>query len=193
VKRIIAEQFNNYAGLNCLDIGTADGLMLGQLQKFFGFSKAIGIDMSQDLIDANQDPNIKLELGDAENLRFENNSFDVITACAVIEHVNSPAQMLSECRRVLKQDGILVLTTPNPWLDKISEIIGYSSPDEHIETLTIAKLKELFKQSNLRPIQTKYFMFFPFFKIPFENQFESFLNLIGLEKAMCNQIIVGQK
>ncbi|MFH1439229.1 MAG: class I SAM-dependent methyltransferase [Candidatus Woesearchaeota archaeon] len=194
-KCIIEKHFDkskiNY--INCLDIGVADGLMLSRLNNIFKFNKAIGIDMSEELIKLNKDRNITLEIGNAENLHFDNDTFDVIVACAVIEHINNPNDMLSECYRVLKKDGILIITTPNPFHDKIATKIGYFKEDDHTETLNIKRLNKLFISNKFNLIDSKYFMFFPFFKLPFENQIESFIRFIGLGKIMSNQIIIGRK
>ncbi|MGH2922130.1 MAG: methyltransferase domain-containing protein, partial [Gaiellaceae bacterium] len=45
---------------------------------------------------------------------FEDDSFDVVLFCEIIEHLTSdPLAALREIKRVLKSDGVLVLTTPN--------------------------------------------------------------------------------
>jgi ubiquinone/menaquinone biosynthesis C-methylase UbiE len=47
-------------------------------------------------------------------LPFENETFDVVILCEVIEHMEvDPMFMLSEINRVTKQGGKLILTTPN--------------------------------------------------------------------------------
>ena len=42
-------------------------------------------------------------------------SFDLVLLSEVIEHLADTATLLSECRRVLKDGGALVATTPNLW------------------------------------------------------------------------------
>jgi SAM-dependent methyltransferase len=45
---------------------------------------------------------------------FEDNKFDVILFCEIIEHLlNDPVGVLNEIKRVLKPNGVLILTTPN--------------------------------------------------------------------------------
>ncbi|MBA2432458.1 MAG: methyltransferase domain-containing protein [Chthoniobacterales bacterium] len=45
---------------------------------------------------------------------FEDESFDVVLFCEVLEHLQAdPLQVLLEIKRVLKQGGSLILTTPN--------------------------------------------------------------------------------
>ena len=46
-------------------------------------------------------------------LPYENNSFDLVTAIEIIEHIENPYQFIREVHRVLKPRGKLVLTTPN--------------------------------------------------------------------------------
>jgi SAM-dependent methyltransferase len=48
----------------------------------------------------------------ALNLPFQNGVFDTVLATEVMEHVPEPKQMLSEISRVLKSDGILILSVP---------------------------------------------------------------------------------
>jgi 2-polyprenyl-3-methyl-5-hydroxy-6-metoxy-1,4-benzoquinol methylase len=48
-----------------------------------------------------------------ENLPFRDNSFDVVISLEVLEHVESPAAMLREVRRILKPGGWFYLTCPN--------------------------------------------------------------------------------
>lgn len=59
--------------------------------------------------------NNKFVLGDAHKLPFEDNSFDVITAMEVIEHISDPVKFITEIKRVLKPNGGAFITTP--WRD----------------------------------------------------------------------------
>ena len=51
--------------------------------------------------------------GDVCELEFGNDTFDVVIATEVIEHTVNPMKAIQEMYRVLKKDGILVLTVPN--------------------------------------------------------------------------------
>ncbi|MFC1704746.1 class I SAM-dependent methyltransferase [Nanoarchaeota archaeon] len=195
VRRVIEERFNksDYSKLNCLDVGTADGLMLSRLNKIFKFNKAIGIDLSKELIKLNKDRNIKLKIGDAEKLRFDNNSFDIVIACAVIEHVDNPNKMLSECYRVLRKNGILILTVLNPIHDWVATKIGYYKKGSHIQTFNLKSMSKMLKSNHFKITHLRYFMISPLFKLPLENKIESLIMPLGLGKLMANQIIVGKK
>ncbi len=41
--------------------------------------------------------------------------YDIVIAGELIEHIESPGQLLDNARAVLADDGLLVLTTPNPY------------------------------------------------------------------------------
>ena len=52
-------------------------------------------------------------IGDGQQLPFESNSFDLITANMVVEHVVEPTRLFRELTRVLAPGGRIVLHTPN--------------------------------------------------------------------------------
>lgn len=104
-------------GEKVLDLGCGDGYYSYLLSQLSLNLKITGIDSHQEAIETarTQAPSKKITfiIGDAEKLPFPKNSFDKIIMSEVIEHVNDDMKVLKEARRVLKKDGILVLTTPN--------------------------------------------------------------------------------
>ncbi len=44
---------------------------------------------------------------------FEDNTFDMVVTFQVIEHIKNDQFFIQEIKRVLKQDGLLIMTTPN--------------------------------------------------------------------------------
>ncbi|MEG5042078.1 MULTISPECIES: class I SAM-dependent methyltransferase [unclassified Microcoleus] len=61
----------------------------------------------------NQQEKVRFICGDATNLPFENESFDIVTMFDVIEHVPDHQKAISEALRVLKPKGFLLVSTPN--------------------------------------------------------------------------------
>ncbi len=61
-----------------------------------------------------------------QRMPFDDDQFDLIWCSEVIEHLNDPAQALSELRRITKPGGSLVLTTPNSyaWLFRFIALFG---------------------------------------------------------------------
>lgn len=58
-------------------------------------------------------PNLKLVCADAHYLPFKDEVFDVVTMIELIEHLNKPDLALKETYRCLKNNGKLILSTPN--------------------------------------------------------------------------------
>ncbi len=54
----------------------------------------------------------KIVQGFAENLPYENRNFDVVYSSHVLEHVNDEQKSLSEMKRVLKDNGVLIIGMP---------------------------------------------------------------------------------
>lgn len=68
----------------------------------------------------------KIDIGKNTLLPFSNEFFDVITMLAVIEHIN-PKKIINifkEIKRVLKFNGIFILTTPCPWSNKLIKFMA---------------------------------------------------------------------
>ncbi len=89
------------------------------------FSEKYGIDPS---LSIRKISNIKLIKKDVtkQKLPFNDNYFDVVTMLAVFEHINGNKIefVLNEICRVLKKSGILIITTPAPWSDKLLHQMG---------------------------------------------------------------------
>lgn len=98
-----------------LEIGAGSG-WVGSFLKMNGYTDYVGLDL-EGTVDVIGD------IKDVDSLPFESNQFDVIIVFEVIEHVD----LLEECRYLLKNGGLLMLTTPLPsmdWLCFIFEKIG---------------------------------------------------------------------
>lgn len=118
------------------------------------FEEKYGMDPS---VNANlvKGKNIYLSKADVSKnkLPFKDNHFDVITMLAVFEHIEHDKLnfVLTEIKRVLKKDGIFIITTPAPWADKLLHFMGrfglisseeihehkHNHPKERIEDILI--------------------------------------------------------
>ena len=66
----------------------------------------IGVDISSEVTNFLHKP---FKVAEAENLPFEDNSFDAIWSITTLEHVINPEKALEEIIRVLKPDGVAYL------------------------------------------------------------------------------------
>ena len=113
-------------GQRVLDVGTGTGVLPRNMYRFG--AEWVGTDISAEQIEQAKKLtegigfDIKYLAGSAEELNFENNSFDVITACQCywyFEH-KVTSQLFS---RLLKNDGKVLLLLMN-WLPFEDEIAG---------------------------------------------------------------------
>jgi ubiquinone/menaquinone biosynthesis C-methylase UbiE len=175
-----------------LDIGAADGLMLNNLKEAFPAATCIGIEYANDLIACSKSKTICLLRGDALALPMKDNVFDVVIATAIIEHVSDPIQLVLEAFRVLRKNGIFIMTTPHPFWEKIATHIGHLKKEEHNELITLNKLVSLFGKAGFEIVKAEQFMISPI-GIPFELTLERILKLWKLNFLLLNQTIVGRK
>ena len=77
---------------------------------------------------------------DAQRLGFKDHSFQVVTCFEVIEHTNAPDMLLSEVGRILKTDGVLLLTSPN----RAMRLLPFQRPwnPEHLREYTLRTLQK---------------------------------------------------
>lgn len=105
-----------------LDVGCGDGGLLFALAE--RFQRAVGFDLSNVRIEtarralAERYPHlgdrVELHVGDADTpFPFVDESFDVVIACAVLEHVVHVFSVMDEIRRVCKPGGYALITVPN--------------------------------------------------------------------------------
>jgi 2-polyprenyl-3-methyl-5-hydroxy-6-metoxy-1,4-benzoquinol methylase len=103
-------------GGKILDIGSADGVFTNVISKESKAEKIIGIDVLKKSVDwANihwKDSKMKFYLGDAENLKYEKETFDAIFALEVLEHVQKPIKVLENIKRLLKINGYAIFLVP---------------------------------------------------------------------------------
>lgn len=75
----------------------------------------MGVDVVPEFVEQAIEKGIEARVADVaqDGLPFPAETMDVIYAGALIEHLYDPEFWLRECHRVLKDEGILVLSTPN--------------------------------------------------------------------------------
>ena len=109
--------------VNVLDIGCANGLYIFLLNSTAGNGNDLrfcGLDYSQpEIIQAEKlrlalgVNNISFKAGTATNLDSPDACFDIVLCAEVIEHIDRPQDCLKEIKRLLKPDGLAIITTPN--------------------------------------------------------------------------------
>lgn len=94
-----------------LDLGCGNGAYLLLLKKM-GWD-VVGVDINDNTSQEVKEAKIPVLTGGLEELKLEENSFDLITLWHVLEHLHDPLKTLKVVCRLLKDDGILFVEVPN--------------------------------------------------------------------------------
>lgn len=102
------------AGKEVLDAGCGAGY--GSALLGSAASRVVGVDRDEAAIAYARDryarENVSFQIGDLVELRLDDDTFDVMCAFEVIEHLPDAARHLAEAARVLRPDGVYVVSTP---------------------------------------------------------------------------------
>lgn len=107
---------------NILDVGCGGGHLLSEIQKRMPEAKLTGVDVYE-----TKKKGITFKVADINNgLPFQSAAFDCLILGEVIEHIPDPDALLREIRRVLKKNGIFIISTPNlaSWANRILLPLG---------------------------------------------------------------------
>ena len=79
-------------------------------------AKVIGVDISEKLVELSQKncPQADFFVMDIERMAFENAFFDVVVSFFVVMYKEDLQAVLQEFRRVLKDDGMIIIAVPHP-------------------------------------------------------------------------------
>lgn len=107
---VITREIGDRKGVRLLDVGCGTGSNLAEFSKI---AEATGIDMSADALAFCRRRGVeRVALSGVERLPFADATFDVVTAMDMLEHTDDDLAALAELRRVLKPDGLLLVTVP---------------------------------------------------------------------------------
>jgi ubiquinone/menaquinone biosynthesis C-methylase UbiE len=110
-----------------LEIGCGIGSIVSELSgKGYDIT---GTDISSQAIEygLKKYGDIKLQVRPAENLQFEDKTFDIVLSFDLFEHIARVDTHISEVSRVLKDDGFYLLQTPNKYSNVIFETLYHKS------------------------------------------------------------------
>ena len=156
---------NTREGNKILDVGCGAGNYIISLSK--NNHVCFGIDplYETSLLNAQQkakyeDVNIHLIQGVAENLPFKDENFDMILSLSTLQHVNDQYKTLSEIKRVLKKNGLLLVSVP---MDKnIFTLFRKTKKPEYVTKLfDLRELKKIATENGFGILKIRGCGFFP--------------------------------
>ena len=133
-------------GKDVLDIASGEGYGSAILARTA--RKVTGVDISDEAVAhakaAYADtPNLDYIQGDAANIPLPENSVDVVVSFETIEHHDKHDEMIAEIRRVLRPDGVLIISSPNRVV--YSEMFGFRN-EFHVKELDFGEFDETLKK-----------------------------------------------
>lgn len=134
-----------------LDIACGEGYGTGLIAN--RALEVTGIDINENIINEAKTKyhsnNIQFLVGDIYNIPVSNKYFDLLICFETIEHVEDHLKVINEVKRVLKEDGILLISTPNK--AEYSDKPNYINP-HHKKELYKHEFNQLLK-SNFKNVQ----------------------------------------
>jgi 2-polyprenyl-3-methyl-5-hydroxy-6-metoxy-1,4-benzoquinol methylase len=109
----------NLNSIKLLDIGCSNGAFIFVAGKLG--VECEGVEPAKNAAIAANAAGLKVHHGCLEECNLPNNTYDIITLFEVLEHIKEPVNLFKECRRLLKDKGLVIIRTANTdsWTVKI--------------------------------------------------------------------------
>lgn len=125
-----------------LDVGCGEGYVTNCIKQCKKEAHVEGIDYFDDVIEiaTNLHPEIKFSQGSAYNLAYKDNTFDLIVASEVLEHLEQPENAICEIKRV--SNKYCIITVPNEPFFRLANLMrfkyisSYGNTPGHVQNWT---------------------------------------------------------
>jgi methionine biosynthesis protein MetW len=174
--RKVLEMLSKYELERILDVGCGDGNFTMLMARACKAREVYGVEISKEGVEMARKNGVncyQLDV-DEEDLPFEDDFFDAVTALELIEHLFDTDHFLDEVYRVLKPNGLFILSTPNlaSIHNRVALLFGYQpypmrvslkhavghfihpgwGAYEHVRVMTLRGLRELLKLHRFRKV-----------------------------------------
>lgn len=189
-----------------IDLGCGKGALIKNINYKLKVKKSnlFGVDQSKVAVNRlNKEGFKNIYKSYIEKVPFENNEFDIVVLAEVIEHLRNRDACILEIKRVLKKDGLLIISFPNylnfPWLiiRLLSEWFNKPrwidlQPLDRIYTYFF--IKRYFKKFGFKFIKSEGTFYFPPLIYRYESLIISnFLTKLGLSFLSFHPILIFKK
>jgi 2-polyprenyl-3-methyl-5-hydroxy-6-metoxy-1,4-benzoquinol methylase len=136
-----------------LEVGAAFGIFCEEILRIGYFEQVIALEPSPDLAQTCRNKGLQVIELPIEKVT-ENEIADVIAAFEVIEHLFSPRNFIQQCFRLLRPQGLLILSCPNVWGFDIATLgtISNTFAHEHFNYFHTKSLPSLLESCNFEVI-----------------------------------------
>ena len=144
-----------------LDVGCDTGYLLKTIHDNFPNCQCFGIDKNPNTIKEINFCDVKA--ADARKLPFPNENFDCVFVLDILEHISNYENVIKELNRVLKIDGLAILSGPTEsWFYKFCRFLwvhAFSKPEAHLHT--IYDIEKKFEPNEFKLLKRKSLPGFP--------------------------------
>ena len=151
----LIKSMTDHTNLKILDVGCGPG---GTSIAFNAFGRVTGIDYSTTALKIALKRGLDVFKSTLINVPVKDESFDLITALDVIEHIQDEQQVLTEIKRMLKPDGFVVITVPAFQFLWSEHDVAVS----HVRRYDIKSLRKSLDDAGFTIIRVSYFVSFVF-------------------------------
>ena len=147
-----------------LDLGCHSGTFTEKILSKLKTRAIYGFDISPSAIQLAQKriPYGKFKVGDAHKLPYESHYFQAVFCLEMLEHVDTPAQVISEIKRVLKKGGMVVILVPSDSI--LFKIVWFLWTlyyplwkHAHVQSFQNSSLEQLLRAYSFRNIKSNTF------------------------------------
>jgi len=114
---LVLEFYKKYAGgkrCRVVDLGAGTGEFSEKIARSAEFVLAVDFDSSHWMASDINFLTLDLDkVGFSEKIIEKHGRFDIVVAIEIIEHLENPFSFVRECRNLLRDEGLLFITTPN--------------------------------------------------------------------------------
>ena len=101
----LIKKYNKNKLLQLIDVGSRDQFFKNQLPKNIRYHS----------LDVNTKFNPDIVCDISKNIPLKNEVYDILVCSEVLEHIIYPRKVIQELKRIVKKDGIIILTLPNEY------------------------------------------------------------------------------
>lgn len=174
LENTVRRKIQTNPSIKILNVGVATGATTEMLQKY---GEVVSVEYDEDCCKfLKEKTGIEAICASLTDLPFDADSFDLVCAFDVIEHIEEDYLAIQEVHRVLKSGGNYFFTVPAfQFLWSNHDVVNH-----HFRRYTQPQLNKLIEQSKLQVSYTTYFNFWLFFPIALTR---FFLNLLPRKKG----------
>lgn len=160
---VVARLLGPPAEIRALDVGcgvgVTDAFLVGRL------GQLAGTDISADAVGraANANPEVRYTSYKGTSLPYEDEGFDLAFAICVLHHVpvGERPQFISELRRVVRPDGLVVVFEHNPFNPLTRLAVARCDFDDDAVLLSSRTTNQLLREGGLRLEERRYVILAP--------------------------------